>query len=204
MSTTLHPFPLCSYKMSNLPPLALHFYNMSTSPPPLRLRSYKISTTLPLRLRSYKMSTLPHVCATKSPTHENFLFYVTKPYLPNCFVRLEDDSQEDHQEGEIPWRGSCYSFFPNSTSFDLAAEACKVGEFRGFLLVILKKCRLCPGVNHRKRINTRRKAKVVTAFWGQSLFNSLAPLALMHQYNLKKRMNSSFSSYHPCVINPVF
>jgi hypothetical protein len=45
--------------------------------------------------------------------------------LPDSWAACED--------GEIPWRGSCYSFFPNSSSFDLAAEACKVrdeGDFK--------------------------------------------------------------------------
>jgi hypothetical protein len=39
------------------------------------------------------------------------------------------DSWAACEEGEIPWRGSCYSFFPNATSFDLAAEACKAVEY---------------------------------------------------------------------------
>ena len=41
------------------------------------------------------------------------------------------------------------------------------------------------------------KAKVVTYFWGADFIQSLAMLAILPQDDLKKRMNSSFSVYHP-------
>ena len=50
----------------------------------------------------------------------------------------------------------------------------------------------------RRRIYTDEKAKVVTADWDTDLNRFLAALvAILHQDDLKNRMNSSFSSYHP-------
>ena len=45
------------------------------------------------------------------------------------------------------------------------------------------------GVNHRIRLNTEEKAKVVAAAWGTALILLLAALAILHQDDLKKRMN---------------
>ena len=39
-------------------------------------------------------------------------------------------------------------------------------------------------------------------FGGQTFFEFLAALAILHKDDLKNRMNSSFSSYHPGAINP--
>ena len=44
-------------------------------------------------------------------------------------------------------------------------------------------------MNHRIRLNTEEKAKVVAAAWGTALILLLAPLAILHQDDLKKRMN---------------
>ena len=44
-------------------------------------------------------------------------------------------------------------------------------------------------MNHRRRLNTEEKAKVVAAAWGTALILLLAALAILHQDDLKKRMN---------------
>ena len=46
---------------------------------------------------------------------------------------------------------------------------------------------------HRRRINTEEKAKVVAAVGGTECIQFLAALAILHQDELKKRMNSSYS-----------
>ena len=46
---------------------------------------------------------------------------------------------------------------------------------------------------YRKRMYTEVKAKIVAAAWGTEL---------LHQDNLKNRMNSPFSSYDPGAIHP--
>ena len=45
------------------------------------------------------------------------------------------------------------------------------------------------GFYHRLRIITEGKAKVVAAAWGKELIQFLAALAILHQDDLKKRMN---------------
>ena len=47
---------------------------------------------------------------------------------------------------------------------------------------------------HRRRIKTEAKARIVAVVWGAELIKFLAALAFMHQDNLKKGMNSSYSS----------
>ena len=42
---------------------------------------------------------------------------------------------------------------------------------------------------HRRRIKTEVKAKVVAAAWGAELIQFLAALAVLHQDDLKKRIN---------------
>ena len=42
---------------------------------------------------------------------------------------------------------------------------------------------------HRRRINTEEKATVVAAVWGTECIQFLAALAILHQDELKKRMN---------------
>ena len=54
----------------------------------------------------------------------------------------------------------------------------------------------------RRRIYTEDKAKGVAAVWGTEYIQFLAALAVFHQNDLKTRMNSSFSSYHPGAIHP--
>ena len=55
----------------------------------------------------------------------------------------------------------------------------------------------------RRRIYTEEKAKVVAAVWGTELIKFLAALvAILPQDDLKNRMNSPFSSYHPDAIHP--
>ena len=55
----------------------------------------------------------------------------------------------------------------------------------------------------RRRIYkyTEEKAKVVAAVFGREFIKFLAALAILHKDNLKNRMNSSFSSYHPGLIH---
>ena len=51
------------------------------------------------------------------------------------------------------------------------------------------------GVNHRIRLNTEEKAKVVAAAWGTALILLLAALAILHQDDLKKRMNRIMATW---------
>ena len=44
---------------------------------------------------------------------------------------------------------------------------------------------------------------VVTAVWGTELIKFLATLAILHQGDFKKGMNSSYSSYRPGAIHPI-
>ena len=55
---------------------------------------------------------------------------------------------------------------------------------------------------HRIRIYTEEKAKAVAGVWGTKCIQFLVALAILHQDNLKNRMNSSFSSYHSGAIHP--
>ena len=55
---------------------------------------------------------------------------------------------------------------------------------------------------HRIRIYTEEKAKAVAGVWGTKCIQFLVALAILHQVNLKNRMNSSFSSYHSGAIHP--
>ena len=53
-------------------------------------------------------------------------------------------------------------------------------------------------VPHKRRNYIEDKAKVVAALWGIEVIQVLAALAIIHMHgNLKNRMNSSISSYHP-------
>ena len=63
-------------------------------------------------------------------------------------------------------------------------------------------------VCHRRRIYTEEKAKVVSAVWGTDFIHFLAVLAVLyqddmkkkdefHQDDIKKTMNSSYSSNRP-------
>ena len=54
---------------------------------------------------------------------------------------------------------------------------------------------------HRRRIKTEKKAKVVVGVWEVELIQFLAVLAILHQDDLKNRMNSSISLYHPGAIH---
>ena len=55
---------------------------------------------------------------------------------------------------------------------------------------------------HRIRIYTEEKAKLVAAVWGTEFIQCLAALVILHQEELKNRLNSSFPSYHPGAIHP--
>ena len=44
-------------------------------------------------------------------------------------------------------------------------------------------------LGHIRRINTEEKAKVVAAAWGKELIQFLAAIAILHQNDLKKRIN---------------
>ena len=50
---------------------------------------------------------------------------------------------------------------------------------------------------------TEDKAKVVATVWGTDFIKLLAALAILHQDDLKNRMKSSFTLYHPGAIHPV-
>ena len=56
---------------------------------------------------------------------------------------------------------------------------------------------------HRRWIKTKEKAKVVAAVWGTKLIQFDVLLAILHQDDLKKGMNSSYSSYRPGAIYPI-
>ena len=57
------------------------------------------------------------------------------------------------------------------------------------------------GLKHSRRIYTEEHTKIFAAVWGDRiyfiLFTILAALAILHQDDLKNKMNPSFSSYHP-------
>ena len=54
-----------------------------------------------------------------------------------------------------------------------------------------------PFYNHRRRIKTEEKAKVVAAVWGTEFIQFLAALAILHYRTiLENRMNSSFCLIH--------
>ena len=57
---------------------------------------------------------------------------------------------------------------------------------------------------HRRRIKTEEKVKVVAAVWGTELIKFLAVLTILHQDDLKKGINSSYSSYRPAAIHPIY
>ena len=52
-------------------------------------------------------------------------------------------------------------------------------------------------------IYTEDKAKVVAAVWGTELIQCLAKIAILHFDDLKKRMNSSYSSNYLGAIHPI-
>ena len=52
------------------------------------------------------------------------------------------------------------------------------------------------GMTHLRRIKTEERAKVVAAASGAELINFFAMLAILHQDDMKNRMNSSPSSNH--------
>ena len=66
------------------------------------------------------------------------------------------------------------------------------------LYVLVNNVQYC----HRWRIVTEEKTKVVTTVWGTELIPFLAALAIMQKYDLKKGLNSSYSSYRPGAIHP--
>ena len=51
---------------------------------------------------------------------------------------------------------------------------------------------------HGRRIKTEEKAKVVVAYWGMELIQFLAAVAILHQDNLKKRMNRTATLSNGC------
>ena len=55
---------------------------------------------------------------------------------------------------------------------------------------------------HRRRIKTEEKAKVVAADCLKEFIQFLAALEILHQDDLKKRMNSSNSLNHPGAFHP--
>ena len=63
-------------------------------------------------------------------------------------------------------------------------------EFPG-LVANARYCMCVGNLNHtsRRRINTEENAKVVTAAWGTELIPFLSALAILHQDDLKKRIN---------------
>ena len=56
---------------------------------------------------------------------------------------------------------------------------------------------------HRRRIKTEEKAKVVATAWGTEWIQFLDAIAILHQDELKKGMNSSYSSYRSGAIHPI-
>ena len=49
--------------------------------------------------------------------------------------------------------------------------------------------------DHRRRIKTDEKVKVVAAVWRTELLHSVWELTILHQDDLKKGMDSSYSLY---------
>ena len=58
------------------------------------------------------------------------------------------------------------------------------------------------GINHRRRINTEEKAKVIATVWEAAFIQFLVALAILPGEILKNRMYSSFFSNHPGAIDP--
>ena len=66
-------------------------------------------------------------------------------------------------------------------------------------------------IQHGIRIETEEKAQVVAPVWGTELIKFIVALAILYQDDLKKGMNSFyssvqiilFSSYCPCAIHPI-
>ena len=56
-------------------------------------------------------------------------------------------------------------------------------------------CSLSPFLAQKKMINKEEKAKVVAAAWGTELTQFLAALAILHQDDLKKRMNRRMDTW---------
>ena len=57
--------------------------------------------------------------------------------------------------------------------------------------------------SHRKRIKTEDKAKVVAAVWGTAQIQFLAAPTILHQDDINKGMNSSYSAYNPGTMHPI-
>ena len=56
--------------------------------------------------------------------------------------------------------------------------------------------------NHRRRIYTEEKAKIVAAVWGTQFIQSLAALDILHQDDMKKRMNCTrINFYAGCLLS---
>ena len=55
----------------------------------------------------------------------------------------------------------------------------------------------------RRGIQTEQKAKVVAAVLGTTLIQFFAALTILHQDDLKKGINSSYSSCRPGAIHPI-
>ena len=52
-------------------------------------------------------------------------------------------------------------------------------------------------------MKTEEKAKIVAAIWGTEFIQFLAAVAVLHQDDLKKEMNSFYSLFHPGAIHPI-
>ena len=50
-------------------------------------------------------------------------------------------------------------------------------------------------IEHSRRIKIEEKARVVTVVWGTELIQFIAALAILHQNDRKKGLNSTYSSY---------
>ena len=59
------------------------------------------------------------------------------------------------------------------------------------------------GAHRRRRIKTEEKAKVVAVVWGTEVIQFLASLAILHHDDLKKKMNSTYSSQRPGASHPI-
>ena len=72
------------------------------------------------------------------------------------------------------------------------------GIYSSFQLLFRGICILCSV--HRRRIYIEDKAKVVAASWGTELLHLLAALAILHQDDLKNRMNCFLFCINPSSI----
>ena len=69
--------------------------------------------------------------------------------------------------------------------------------------MVYKQVLFCTFLYQRRRVKTEEKAKIVAAIWGTEFIQFLAAVAVLHQDDLKKEMNSFYSLFLPGAIHPI-